>query len=146
MKLIINKSLNNYFNKIIINVNDNQVIRSTFSDDYCSINLNSYDKIVIKLRLLDNFRIKLISFIYMPGKDILYIGPTRLYKIWEIINFQLFPYLCIFLLVLKPTISYLNFQWIIVGIIIFTALSLFFMQLSKLIPYIRKKLFKIVWL
>ena len=76
MKLIVNKGLNNALSKISIIKNSKEEIVYPPGKDYCELNLEDHDKIVVSLKLMDSFKIKLISFSYPQEKNILYIEPT----------------------------------------------------------------------
>lgn len=145
MKLIINKGLNNVLSKISIIKNSKEEIVYPPGKDYCELNLEDNDKIVVSLKLMDSFKIKLVSFSYPQEKNILYIEPTILCKVWELLNFKLLPYLCIMLLTLKAAISSHTFSWLCAGMVALTALSLITMQVGKYITSIRKKLFRVIW-
>ena len=146
MKLIINKGLDNALSKISIIKNNKEEIVYPQGQDYCELNLENDDKIVVSLRMMDSFKIKLISFSYPQEKNVLYIEPTNLCKVWELMNFKLLPYLCIMLLALKAAITSPSFGWLCAGMISLTALSLMTLQISKYLPSFRKNLFHVRWI
>lgn len=146
IKIFINKGLNNALSKISIIKNYKEEVVYSLGKDYCELNIEDFDNIVVSLKLMDSFKIQLVSFSYPQEKNILFIEPTTLCKIWELINFQFLPYLCILLFALKAAITSSSFGWLCAGMVVLTALSLVTMQVSKYIPSIRKRLIRVKWI
>ncbi len=146
MKLIINRGVNNYPSKIIISENGNEVLKCSTANDICELNLEEDAQVVISLKFWGSLRMRLATFSYTQGREVLYIGPTSLCQVWEFLNFKLFPFLCILLLALKVSINSPLYSWFCTGLIVLTAVSLFTLQIVKFIPPIRRKLFMLYWI
>lgn len=146
MKLIIDKGINNIFSRILIIRNGKEKTIFPTDCDYCEFPIEKNNILDISLKTRISGTIPLTSISYSQEKNIIYIRPSTLYKVWESVNFKWLPYLCIILLVLGISIDNSIYEWVCAVMIALTAISLMTMQFGQWIPSIRKKLFHATWL
>lgn len=142
MKLIVNKGIKHTLSQITILVNGKKQISNAAIRGYCEFHTEGKDCVNVYLRFMDGLNIQLSSFSVLEDNDVVYIQPSMIYTLWTSLNFMILPFLCILLLVLKPTIKFVGYEWVCAGIVVLTAISLITMQVMELIPSICKRLFK----
>lgn len=146
MKIIITKGTNIAFSKIIIIKNGKEESRLPATKDFCNLDCDDQDEVVIKLKLWESLgSIEIFSFFGSGKSDVLYIAPTTLCKIWDFSN-NILPYLAVFLLAIKPAMASSWFDWVCAGIVCMLALSIMTMKTVIFIPSIRRKLFQARWI
>lgn len=137
MKVIVNRDFNNFFTKIAVFSNGQLVKVCPASKDYCTFDAKDGDKIVVKLK-----HITVASFVYREGNEICCVSPTKLHKIWEWLNFTLFPYLTLVLFVFKSKVESVAYDWFCTGMIVLTVLSLIVLTHFELSPRQWERMYK----
>jgi hypothetical protein len=141
MKIIVNRGIDKILTKIVVLKNAQEIVVCPIKQDYCVLEVNEGDQIVIKLRFLDNSTLTVASFAYQEGKDIFYISPTLISRRIELAIFKILPCFCALFYVAKTALKSNTVEWIFTGSIVLTVFALLLHQICMLIPFIRKKLF-----
>ena len=141
MRIIINRDVSSYLSEIVTIINGQETVSCPFKQDYCEVKAEDGDHIEVILKFMDQSMLILASFRYKEENNLLLIYPALFYKLWIVATYAIIPYISIFLLVLKPIIDTRLFDWTCVGFILLTAISIFTLKVSILIPYIRNRLF-----
>lgn len=146
MKIIINRGFEKILTKIVVFKNGQEIIVCPAKKDYCELDAKEGDQIVIKLNSINTFVLTVASFTYHEGNDVFYISPTKAYKIWELLNFKIFPYLSLLFLAFTVVIESDMYKWFCIGMIVLTALSFICLQTCMMTSFMEKKWFKLNYL
>jgi len=141
MKIILNRGYNNSLSKTIISKNGQDTTVRHSNEDVYEFDAKDGDHVSIKLRFIDYFSATIYSFTYDNKHNIIYLKPSKVYHIWDLSTCMILPYLCLFLLALKTSITTVSYDYFCAGIIAITALSLVCLKVINHIPSIRKKIF-----
>lgn len=139
MKIIIDRGFTNLFTKIVVFRNANEMAVCPMKKNYCEFDAKEGDKIEIRLR----YSLTLASFVCCEGKDTYYFGPTAFCRRWELLNFKIFPYLCLLLFVFQPIVKSEVYDWVCAGMVALTALSLICFQSFGLNVSRMKRLYRL---
>lgn len=144
MKIIINKTINKLASKLVVIKNDRQVenFRKDKDDDFCELKCNEGDSIVIRLKSFCSLSAPVAKYICHDDNDIVYVGPTHICKIWEMVNFKILPYFTLFFVVLEFSFKSISYSWFCAVMVVLTALSLIVMQLGMHFPFMTNRLYR----
>lgn len=145
MKITFNRGFNCILAKITVYKNAQEMAVCSTGKDYCEFDAKEGDDIVLKLTTVGTFVPTVVNFT-CPKSNTIYFGPTMACRIWEIFNFKVFPYLSLLFLVLKSTITSNAYDWFCTCMIVLTALSLICFQICIKIPFMWKKIFRLIYL
>ena len=138
MKIIVNRGLDNIFTRIRVFKNGHLMVVCPKERDYCELDAMDGDRIVVKL----NYVI-IASFVYRDGQDIFYISPTRMSKLWSWLNFSVLPYLTLVLFVINAMIVSDAYDFLCIGMLVLTVLSLMFFMSCAINPRRRDMMFRL---
>lgn len=141
--VIVNRDINTFMSKIIIEKNGHSIQICPFAQDYCIMDVEKGDSIKVAIKFFNNSKWTLASFIYENDTECFFITTTNIYRIWSIVTYTL-SFLCIFLLTLKQVITISTYEWLCTGFVLITALSIILLKSSLCIYPLRKKIFTLV--
>lgn len=143
MHIIINRGFENQLTRTIVFKNKEIATSLSFKNDHYHLCANEGDQFSIKLKVLGLHEISIADFSYKPGMNICYITESWAYKVWEMANYKILPYLCLVLLGFSAIAKSEQYEWICACAIALTALSLMAFQLCLLCPASRKGFFSL---
>ena len=143
MKIIVNRGFDKALTRIVVYKNGQKAAVSTMEGDCCEVSAKEGDKILVKLGFLDTSMLTIASFACHGEHEIYYVSPTAMYRRWEVANYKLLPSFCALFFLLKIGLRSDTLEWLFVGMIFLTVLSLISLQLCSLIPVVRKRMFQI---
>lgn len=142
MKLFVNRGFENLFTRIVVFKNDQKAAVCPVKMDNCEFDAQTGDQIGIKLQTWGGvFSLKLDSVEVGERKDTLFFGPTMLCKVWEWLNFRLFPTFCLLFIFLRIAAGWS--EWFFTGMLVVTVLSMICFNFSLLSPSMRQKMFRL---
>ena len=142
MKIIANRGFDKLLTRIIVLRNAEETTVGYFKNDCCELDAKDGDHIVVKLRYLDTSAVTIASFVYHTGNDVYYVCPTRMCRIWELLNYCILPYTCLLLLALEVAVECEAYAWFCVAMTVLMLVSLLGLKISMLIPSMRKRLMR----
>ncbi len=137
MKIIVNRGVYNVFTRVRVLKNGQLIAVCPIGKDYCVLDAKGGDRIEIKLKY-----ITVASVVYHDGQDTLCVGHTKLHKIWEWLDFFVFPYSTLALFVFKDRAGSDAYDWLCTGMLVLTVLSLLVHQSCVLNPRLKDRMFK----
>ncbi|CCX67061.1 putative uncharacterized protein [Prevotella sp. CAG:1058] len=138
MKIIVNRGIDNIFTRIRVFKNGQLMAACPKERDYFELDAMDGDRIVVKLKY-----VTVASFVYREGQDVFYISPTRMSKIWSWLNFFIFPYLTLVLFVINAMIVSDAYDFLCIGMLVLTVLSLMFFMSCAINPRRRDMMFRL---
>lgn len=144
MRIIVNRGFDKTFTRIVVFSNNQKIVDCPIKQDYCEFESKKGERFLVKLRYSSRFAFTIASICCHDHNDTLYITPVKMFKVWMLINYMMFP--CGFLLfyILQKTNVSDLYDSCFTGLVVLWALSLIFMGFSHYIPWIRKKMFKTI--
>lgn len=145
MHIFINRGFEERLSRVIILKNHKKTATLNFTNEYYSLDANHGDYISVSYKNISNLTLRLADFYYTEDIKSIYIYPTALCKIWELLNYRILPYLCLILFAFKAVFESTFYIWGATIMIVITALSLITLQTLIYIPNTRKRLFSIAY-
>lgn len=111
--------------------------------DCCEVSAKEGDLIIVRLGFFDTSMLTIASFVCHGEREIYYVSPTTKYRRWEVAIYKLLPSICALFFLFKVAFRSDIFEWLFVGMILLTVLSLICLKSCSMNPSVRKKLFQI---
>lgn len=144
MKLIVNRGFDKIFTRIIVFKNTEKILSCPMKQDYCEFEAKEGERIIVKLKYPDSFTFTIASIDCNGNNDTFYISPTRLFKNWSLVNYMILPGFCFLFYVLQKTTVSDVYSCFFTGLMVLWALLLICMGFGLYIPFMHKKMFKLI--
>lgn len=145
MKLIVNRGFENLLTRVVVYKNGQAISGTPFESDCCTFNAQEGDTVVVRLRALSRLGVWTVaSFVCQQGTDTYLLSPTRLCRVWELVNYRVLPWLFIILLIPNIVVPGSElYNTFAIGVLVLLVLSLLAFYACATMPSMRQRFYKL---